>query len=161
MVKKVLFLAFVFFSVFASLVSAGTFKVNSIEVPQFLEPNSEYPITVQVEGIDWAGTTVVKTTSNAGYVYPSSQNFQIREGTNTLTFNLKTPNSEIIGEFSVEVCSVSEFTAPYCETKSETFSVVKRQQTQSSSLSISWIIIIILTILVLVFGFLYFKKKKN
>lgn len=133
-------------------------EITKINIPEKLEPQTNYKINVTITSFDWEGLVIINTLSKGISVDPSSKNAQISGETN-VNFNIVTGNEQL-GELTLEVCEVNQFTSSFCTSKTISFLIIEEEKSDnpiSSSLIIALGIIVGLVIL----GLLIKKRNRN
>lgn len=152
--KSLLFLLILLFTF--SFVSA-TFEIKNINIPGKLTTGGNYEVNVTIQSTDTISDVIINTFAKGISVSPTAQNVGLHFGENNIKLNIGTSSEEQIGEITIKVCGMSEFTEASCMNKTTSFIIAKEEINNNSGLY--WIIVLL--IIVIVGLFIGFKWKKR
>ena len=153
--KNQIIFSTLFFILFVGIVAGATFNITKIDIPDKLNTASNYQINVSISITDPADV-VVKTYPKGITLSPDIQNVGLVKGENNIKFNILTYSQEQVGELTVEVCGVSQFTEASCMNKSKSFMIVEEKK-----IDYTWMIYVTIFIFVVVILFLLLKKSRK
>ena len=158
--NKILFLViFLAILIIIPFISAQSFEITKINIPAKLEPQKNYQINVTITSVDWKGLVIIKTYTNKDIsIDPSIKNSNIDGETNVI-FGIRTGLEEGLGELTLEVCEVNQFSSSFCTSKTATFLIIEEEK-QNNSISSALIIALGIIAGLILLGLLIKKRNK-
>lgn len=134
---------------------AEDLKVNYVELPKEINPNTNYEIYINLESIDWNGTTIVTISAKKTSFMSSSQNVMLSGEERVKTYML-VKNETGYDTINIKLCKINQFGDAPCITKEFPYVIEEKKKETINSVYIILAIVVGLAIL----GFIL-RKNKN
>lgn len=143
---------------FIPIVLAGELEIGRLELPKEINPDSTYELYLNLESIDWNGSTTL-TISAEHSVFTNSRRNILLEGEKRTRTYMKTGLNETYDTINVELCTTQvQFSNsdPYCINRNFDYQITEKESTNVDYST--WIIGILFIIIVFFIGKGFSKK---